>query len=526
MRIGATAPRKELKPAQFDHIFDVLPCNLVRIDQQAQFKKPYRMTSGTNPTRIPVFVDLDETLVKTDLALEQLTRLVFRPDHYGGLISSGREGRSHLKRYLSDQVSIDAAHLPYNAEVVSYLEAQKVLGRRIILATAADITVANAVAAHLGLFDDIIASTPGQNLKGTAKLAKIKELAQGPFEYLGDCAADIPIWQDAERVGYVNVPSAVRAQVSSGTTVALEVNNKPSWVSALLRAMRPHQWVKNALIFLPLFFSHSYSDGALVTQAMLTFVAFSLLASSVYLVNDLQDLKADRAHQTKRNRPFAAGTLSPKQGLISAGFLMIAALSLSAVCLGAPITVLLLLYLAITFLYSGWLKHYSTIDVIVLTCLYTLRIFIGGVAIDILPSPWLLNFSLFFFLSLALMKRYVELNDVKEQGRDHSRGYLVTDLPAILAAGIANGSLAVLTLTLYLNSDYVKDTYTSPMLLWLVAPLILFWVQRAWIRALRGLIHSDPVVFALKDSVSRSTLLLTCAIVIGAKYLDIGAWFQ
>ncbi|MEQ9695207.1 UbiA family prenyltransferase [Shimia sp. SDUM112013] len=484
------------------------------------------MTSGSPHTDIPIFVDLDGTLVKTDLAQEQLAGLVFRPAHLGGLIRTGGEGRSHLKRYVAENARLDVALLPYNDEVLDYLTAEKAAGRRIILATAADSKVAEAVAGYLEIFDDIIASTPGNNLKGAAKLAEIEASAEGPFEYLGDSPADLPIWQAADRVGFVNAAHGLRTQVPNEKTISLAVDNKPPVWKSLLKAMRPHQWVKNALIFLPLFFSHSYGDPELLVRALLTFVAFSLLASSVYLFNDIQDLGADRRHASKKFRPFAAGTLSPVKGLMAAGGLMVFALGLSALTLGAPITLLLLIYLAITFLYSGWLKHFSTIDVITLTCLYTMRIFVGGVAIGALPSPWLLNFSLFFFLSLALMKRYVELDGVRAAGKDRSRGYQVGDLPAVMAGGISTGGLSVLTLTLYLNSDFVAQTYQTPMLLWLVAPLILFWIQRAWVWALRGWIHSDPVVFALRDRISRVTLGLTCLLVVAAKYLDLGAWFQ
>jgi 4-hydroxybenzoate polyprenyltransferase len=216
----------------------------------------------------------------------------------------------------------------------------------------------------------------------------------------------------------------------------------------------------------------------------------------------------------------------PVQGALTAIGLAAFAFFISMSLLSVAMSLIFLLYIVITTLYSVWLKHYSTIDVITLTCLYTLRIVAGGVAISAVLSPWLLNFSLFFFLSLALMKRYIELVRVQKAGKEKSRGYYVTDLQAVLPMGIANGGLAVLTLTLYLNSEYVAQTYASPTLLWLVAPLTLFWVYRAWIWALRDKIDDDPVVFALRDKISRLTLFLTCALVISAKFISLEAWFQ
>ncbi len=475
---------------------------------------------------IPLFVDLDGTLIRTDVAQELLVKSIGTPSQIVATVTAAMSGRASLKHYLASANAFDATTLPYNQQVMDYLIAEKAKGRKVILATAADIRVATKIADHLGLFDQVIASDQHRNLKGTEKLAAIRAISKGPFEYLGDARADLPIWQEAAVVGFVNPANATRAAVDKNSHVSLDIMDNPPLARSVLKAMRPHQWTKNCLIFLPLFFSHGYTDSASVLNAVIAFGIFCLFASSIYIINDLLDIEADRQHAKKRHRPFASGRMLPIQGVIASIGLAALAFIASLSLLSVAMSLIFLLYIVITTLYSMWLKHYSTIDVITLTCLYTLRIVAGGVAISVTLSPWLLNFSLFFFLSLALMKRYIELVRIQKTGKEKSRGYYISDMQAVLPMGIANGGLAVLTLTLYLNSDYVAQTYASPTLLWLIAPLTLFWVYRAWIWALRDKIDDDPVVFALRDKISRLTLFITCTLVISAKFISLEAWFQ
>lgn len=472
---------------------------------------------------IPLFVDMDGTLVKTDIALELLLQACKSLRSVKALFRLTFSGRSHIKHYLARHTAFSPEHLPYSIEVIDYIKAEKDKGRQVILATATDSHIAHQVADHLGLFDEVIASEPGRNLKGKHKLAAIQqyELSGDGFEYIGDAKADYPIWQEAERCGFVNPPKQPQDIISDPAAVSLHVENKADTFKALLKAMRPHQWAKNLLIFVPLFFSHHYVNLQEVFAVLLTFVAFSFCASGVYLINDLLDIEADRQHLSKKNRPFAAGNLSPSTGVIASIFLITFALAVCAVFLNGYTLLMLLAYVVITNLYSFYLKHYSTIDVITLTILYTLRIITGAAAIAVALSPWLLNFSIFFFLSLAYMKRYIELSKLKQSGKTYARGYTVDDQDIVLMTGLVNAGVAVFTLTLYLNSEYVLATYASPMVLWLVCPLMLFWIYRAWMWTKRDKIDDDPVVFAIKDRISLLTALITGFLVVFSRYVDV-----
>ncbi|MGH1465077.1 MAG: UbiA family prenyltransferase [Cognatishimia sp.] len=478
------------------------------------------MDKNLTGEQLPLYVDLDGTLVKTDVAQELLLQVAAKPRHMPALLTALAKGASQTKHLLSAHASFDPATLPYNAEVLAYLKSQKSAGRRIVLASATDMDVARKVALHLGLFDSVIASTSGNNMKGAAKLAAIQADCDGDFEYIGDAKADVPIWQDAKVCGFVNAPVLARKEAAANSRVSLDIRAVTNRWQTLLKAMRPHQWAKNALILLPLFFSHSYDAMDLMARALLAVLIFSICASAIYIFNDLMDIESDRHHVKKKFRPFAAGDLPPVFGVVAGFVMLIGGLGISLVYFGWPLTTLFGLYVIITTLYSTWLKHKPVIDVVVLTCLYTLRIFVGGVAIGAALSPWLLNFSLFFFASLAFMKRYTEMRRVEAAGKQKARGYLVDDLEAIRPMGISCGGLAVLTLTLYLNSSYVAETYNSPQILWLIAPVTMFWIFRAWLRALRDEIDDDPVVFALKDRTSRLVLILAVAIVVTSRFLS------
>ncbi|GAA6207077.1 UbiA family prenyltransferase [Cognatishimia sp. WU-CL00825] len=469
---------------------------------------------------LPLYVDLDGTLVKTDVAQELMLQVATKPSLIPSLLRSLTQGVSQTKLLLSEKSTFDPETLPYNTEVLDYLSTQKSLGRRIVLASATDRAVAHKVANHLGIFDSVIASSAGNNLKGLAKLKAIQADCNGEFEYIGDSSVDIPIWQAAKVCGFVNAPDSARKMTSDSQLVSVDIQNNTRPWQSLLKAMRPHQWAKNALILLPLFFSHSYDAMDLMMRALLAVLIFSICASAIYIFNDLMDIESDRAHAKKKSRPFAAGDLQPIFGVAAGIVMLMGGLGLSMLYFGWPLTALFGFYIVITTLYSTWLKHKPVIDVVVLTCLYTLRIFVGGVAIGAALSPWLLNFSLFFFASLAFMKRYTEMRRVEAAGKLKARGYLVDDMDAIRPMGISCGGLAVLTLTLYLNSSYVAETYNSPQILWLIAPVTMFWIFRAWLRALRDEIDDDPVVFALKDRTSRLVLLLAVAIVITSRFLN------
>ena len=484
-------------------------------------------TASAPTSALPLYVDLDHTLVRTDVAQEMLIRSAKSPVAlWRALKATLQQGFSGLKSALAQEVPLRADLLPYNEAVLDHIAAARAAGRPVILATAADQHVAEAVAAHLGVFDEIIASSPGSNLKGAAKLVAIQaHCDNGPFEYLGDSQADMPIWQAATARGFAKAPKEAQHWLDEAT---LQPTATGSTARALLKAMRPHQWAKNALLFLPLIFAHLYIDSASLMAAALGFLAFSLCASAVYLLNDLLDVDSDRAHATKCNRPFAAGTLRPLTGLAASTGLFALALIFGAL-IGPLFLAILITYVTLTKAYSLWLKQYSTIDVVVLALLYTVRIIAGAAAIMVMPSPWLLTFSLFFFLSLAYMKRYIELSRLiaampQVDERLPARNYYSGDITVVQTFGIANGALSLLTLAEYVNSDTVKERYLTPEFLWLLLPVMMFWTYRSWMWANRDQIGDDPVVFALRDQISRISVAAMLAIVLLARYVDLGGF--
>jgi 4-hydroxybenzoate polyprenyltransferase len=417
---------------------------------------------------------------------------------------------------LSDGFDADVEHLPYDREVIAYLQNEREGGRRVYLATAASLTIAAQIAAHLGLFDGIIATEAGVNRKGTRKLdAILAQTSGGAFEYLGDSRADLPIWSAAGVAGIVNATDALAARAERAAPASFRLGARRPSPRTLLRAIRPHQWAKNILIFVPLLSSHRVFDGPAILIDMLVFVAFCLCASSVYLVNDLFDLQSDRLHAQKRLRPLANGELSIRAAAVAAliflalGFFLVFSVSL-------PVVAVLAVYFAVTLAYSLSLKQIAMLDVIVLAGLYTLRIIAGFVAVAVPLSFWLLAFSLFIFVSLALMKRCSELHNLRKSAIDrvYGRGYVAGDYEQLASLGSASGYISILILALYMNSAEVVKLYSHPEILWGVCPVILYWVSRAWLLAHRGQMNEDPIVFALRDRVSYvcAALCAVCAV--------------
>ena len=358
-------------------------------------------------------------------------------------------------------------------------------------------------------------------MKGKDKLEAIRASLDGKeFEYIGDSHADTPIWKSAKIVGFVNASNLISRICCKDKPVSVEINTQRNRLLALVRAMRPHQWAKNLLIFAALLFSHSYFDETAVLSCILMFTTFCLSASGIYIINDLLDIESDRAHPKKRLRPFAAGELKPLEGIVASVVLITTSILFTFLFLNIWSLLLLIIYLCVTTSYSFYLKYYSTIDVITLAGLYTIRIVIGATTIGTMISPWLANFSIFFFLSLAYIKRYVELSEFDGVEFLKGRGYGKDDKPIVQTIGIVNGGLAVLTFALYLNSEFVVQNYKTPQLLWLICPVLLFWIYRAWMWARRGKIDSDPVVFALKDRISLASILLITILFVVSKFLN------
>ena len=477
------------------------------------------MTSpGHDATRdVPLCVDLDGTLLRSDLLHESVLALLRRNLLYLFLLPVWLlRGKAWLKRQVASRVRIDASTLPFDERVLDVL--RQSADRRRVLCTASDALLADAVAAHLGLFDEVIASDGRHNAGGRGKASRLVErFGRGGFDYMGNTGVDLAVWRDSRMAWVVNAPPRLAAAAAGLVPVAGVIPARSAGLRDWLQAARLHQWLKNLLVFLPLLASHRFLEAAAVADAALAFLAFGLCASGVYLLNDLVDLAADRRHPRKRSRPFAAGRLPLAQGLVAAPLLSLAGFALGwwvAPLLGGVIA----LYYAITLSYSFALKRIVMLDVVVLAGLYTVRIIGGAAAIGSALSFWLLAFSMFIFLSLAMLKRYLELSMLLTSGEERSsgRGYAVDDLPLIQSLGGASGYLAVLVLALYISSPESLALYTHPQWLWLLCPLLLYWVSRAWVIAHRGIMHDDPVVFAATDRTSQAIVLLGAAVLLCA----------
>lgn len=467
-----------------------------------------------------LIVDLDDTLVRTDMLFETLwASLSRRWLNIFVIIGALRSGRAALKAKLQELGPVPAASLPYNEDVLAQIKAWKAQGGQVALVSASDQAIVSEIADHLGIFDAAHGSDGATNLKGSNKAEFLLDRFPDGFAYMGDSRADLAIWAHANEAITVDASASVRAGVDDLPLDAthLETRQKPLW-RALSKAMRPHQWLKNALIFLPILLGHQL-DAASLGLAMLAFMAFSLIASSVYLLNDLLDLASDRAHPRKRLRPFAAGTLPLAWGTVLAPGLLLIGTLLSAL-VGMQFLAVMCIYYVVTTVYSFSLKRKLVIDICTLAGLYTIRIIAGGVATGTVLSVWLLAFSIFFFFALAAIKRQAELVAGAASGKDkaHGRGYLTSDLPFVSQMAVSSGYVSVLVMALYVNSEAVQTLYSNPLPLWGICLVLLYWVSRLVMITHRGWMHDDPVVFAATDKIS-----LICAALMGVLAIS-AAW--
>lgn len=471
------------------------------------------------PDQALLAVDLDGTLLRTDSLIESVLSLVReRPLSLLTLWGGLARGRAGFKAWVAERAALDVDTWPLNDALMDWLRAERAAGRRLILVTAADRRIAAALAAYTGLFDEVMASAEGRNLKGATKAAALVARAGAAgFDYVGDARADLPVWRAARRAIVVGGPRIERA-ARTVASVERVFRPEPAPAATLWRALRLHQWVKNLLIFLPLLAAHRIGEPSLVLDAMLAVLIFGLTASAVYLLNDLLDLPADRRHPSKCRRPLAAGTLPLIWGLALIPVLLSVAAGLSLILLPAAFSLVLAGYVVLTSAYSFWLKRQPILDVMTLAGLYTVRVIAGAAALSITPSFWLLAFSMFIFLSLALVKRYTELAALLERGEltASGRGWHVDDLPLVQSLGVSAGLACVLVLALYIDSAPAQRLYATPEALWLICPLLLYWISRLWFKTHRGEMHDDPVVFALRDRLSLLIGAVTVGIVLVA----------
>lgn len=472
--------------------------------------------SGT----IPLVVDLDGTLLCTDLLLESALCLIKQKPWLALMVPFWLlKGRAYLKRRIFQLIRIDVSLLPLHEEVLAWLRDEKMRGRRLILATASDYEQARSVVEPLRLFDTVLGSDGQRNLKGQHKLKAIVEVCGEQFDYVGNSKSDLHIWKGCRQSVLVNASKQVeRSAHRLGNVVRVFPPSLTAFRDAL-HAMRCYQWTKNFLIFVPVVTSHTIFDGTIAGRAGLAFLSFGFCASAVYILNDLLDLDEDRRHPTKKHRPFASGRISIGSGILLA-VICLAASAVIAVFLPYAFSTALVAYFVITSLYSLYLKRLLVVDVLALALLYTLRVVAGNLATGIVFSLWLLSFAFFLFLSLAFSKRASELMQHQQNNRKDvpGRGYVTTDLDTVSIAGMCSGFLSSLVLALYINSDSVQLLYRRPALLWGLQPILLYYVTRLWVICRRGELTEDPIQYTVMTPSTYAAAFLAVLVLLAATF--------
>ncbi len=462
------------------------------------------------PDSVPLFVDLDGTLIKTDLLIESAFLLLKKqPWMLLVMLYWLAFSRARLKQEIALRAVVDFSALPLQKEFVEFLKNEAVQGRTLYLATASDRSLAEPVAKRLGIFKQVLASDGHSNLKGTRKLEAILSCCNdSAFDYAGNARVDLAIWAKARRAIIVNPDLGVMTAVRKRRYGVEKVfDDRPSLTKTWLYAIRPDQWAKNLLLGAPVLTAHAFNFSA-ITQVALAFLAFGLVASATYVLNDLLALASDRHHPDKCKRPFASGNIDLASGILGMLALFGAGFGLAAQ-LSDYFLFTLLAYLVLTIGYSFYFKQIVLIDVLLLASLYTIRILAGAYAIEMPMSSWLPGFSMFIFLSMALVKRCAELITLQHLATKDRKDkiYQASDYPILSAMGVASGYLSIVVLALFIGSPANIGKYTYPDLLWLLCPLMAYWVSRLWLKTARGEMHDDPLVFSLKDQASWIVLI-------------------
>ena len=462
-----------------------------------------------------LIVDLDGTLLKSDLLFESFWSACGKD--FMAPINALRavlHGRARLKRYLAGSSDINPKTLPFNEEVVKYIRSFINDGGRAVLVTASDEILARKVVEHLQIFDEGHGSSDSINLKGSVKERFISErFGENSYSYMGDSKADLHVWKSANKAITVNGSSSLKKKVEK-LGISCEHMDTTKRLLPYFKALRPHQWLKNILLFVPMLALHDFTLTTFFSS-LIALLAFSLVASSVYILNDLLDLTADRSHPRKRFRPVSSGTLSIVHASVMILFLLVLGVFLAGM-LGPNFILVISSYYIITTAYSIHFKKVVVLDIFILSILYCTRLIAGGAATNIQLSFWLLAFSFFFFFALASMKRQAELVDLisRNELAASGRGYFVSDLPIMSIMVLVSGYVSVLVMALYVNSDTVTNIYENASRLWGICLILIYWITHAAFSTHRGLMTDDPMIFALKDRISQVCFLLIITIFI------------
>jgi len=462
--------------------------------------------------RRPLVLDLDGTLLRTDVLLESMVAALRRnPLSLFLMLLWAARGRAVLKDRLARYAPPDVATLPVDPRVVALGRAAAEAGRPVVLATAADRMTAQAVAESFPFIARVMASDGHVNLKGQTKAGALARAFPQGFDYAGDSAADLAVFAAAEKIVVVRAAASVIARARA-LDKPMEVlgTERASRLSIWAKALRLKQWAKNALIFAPIPLSGMLFNPHAWLAGVLALLGLGLVASATYLINDLIDLPNDRQHWSKRERPLASGALAIRHALPAVPVLLALGLAIAATA-GPPALLVTCLYMVATLAYSLRLKKVPILDISMLAGLFTLRLLLGVAAIGAIISPWLFVFSFALFLSLSAAKRHTELTRAKvHRGRALGRGYQPADEPLLLALGLAAVATSVLILILYLMAEgFRAGHYTVPGFLWAAPVIIFLWQMRIWLLSQRGLLDDDPVTFAIRD---RLSLLLGAAL--------------
>lgn len=461
---------------------------------------------GLSNTRDTVLcLDLDGTLIRSDVLFESIFQLARVNTLLLFLVPLWLlKGRPNLKEEINKRIDFKVDTLPYNQDLIDYAKSERSNGRKVYLATASHISIADKVAKHLNIFDGVYATKDGYNLKSEKK-AKVlnEEFGKGNYVYAGDAKVDYNVWKDSAAAIVVSNSKSFVDGVNKNFSVEKTFYREVNIFKKIIKEIRVYQWVKNLLLFLPIILAHTLGNVTDLTNVVIGFFSFSISASFVYVLNDLLDLDADRSHPRKQHRPLASGDLPIQIGIVLVPILLIVGIGLSFF-LSDRFQLILLSYIIITTAYSFSLKKVPILDIILLATLFTSRIVAGAFAANVFLSMWILAFSMFFFMSLAVLKRYTELLVMKKKNEIEAkgRGYHIEDMGLLLSMGPAAGFLSVLVFVLYIDSSQATGLYSEPLILWLITPVFLYWISRIWHLSVRGKMTDDPIVFTGKDRVS------------------------
>jgi 4-hydroxybenzoate polyprenyltransferase len=444
-----------------------------------------------------LIIDLDGTLIKTDLLIESAIGLIKKnPFYIFLLILWLLKGRANLKNQIASRIDLRVNLLPYRSKIIEIIQSYP--GKKV-LATASNYKYAKAVAEHLGIFDEFIASDAINNLKGKQKAKIIIEKFGTDFEYIGDSEADIPIWQQAQRGFVINPNNHLKKKISKLKNISVINDEFTPSLKSILALIRIHQWSKNILLFLPLIGAHELLNPSFMIKTLVGFFSFSLCASSVYILNDIIDLEEDRSHKTKKFRSLASGQVKIQTGLLIIPTLIITSILIST-NLNLHFLIWLFIYYSLTFLYTIFLKKIAILDMVILTSLYIIRIISGAAINNIKITFWFLAFAVFLFFSLAIIKRFIEINESSHTAS--KRGYQDIDINLISISGVTSSYISILIIMLYLYNHSQSLIEQNPILLLILCFIMLYGYSRIWLLAYRKKLNDDPVVFVLKDKIS------------------------